>query len=53
MFEDFTDMPGYKGTVVNTSEKLFDMISNADRNELQIFIHAIGDYGIHEVLNIF
>jgi len=53
MFEDFSDMPGYKGTVVNTSEKLFDMISNADRHELQIFIHAIGDYGIHEVLNIF
>lgn len=53
MLEDFCDMPGFKGTMVNDPEKMFDLISQADKEDLQIFVHAIGDRGIHEILNVF
>jgi len=53
MFEDFCDMPGFRGTMVNDPEKMFELISQADKEDLQVFVHAIGDRGIHEILNVF
>jgi predicted amidohydrolase YtcJ len=52
-FDDYKDCCGYKGTFVNTTDDLFNWIKEADSNNLQIFIHAIGDRGIHEILNVF
>ena len=52
-FEDFCDSPGYNGDFVHSEENLYLMISEADNNGHQIFIHGIGDRGINTVLNIF
>jgi len=52
-FEDYKDCSGHKGTFVHSGEDLFNWIKEADDFSLQIFIHAIGDRGINEILNIF
>ena len=52
-FEDYSDSPGYKGDMVNLEEDLLKYILEAEKTDLQIFIHAIGDRGINTTLNIF
>lgn len=52
-FEDYTDKKGDKGFFINSRENLYNSISAADKANLHIMIHAIGDSANHVVLNIF
>ncbi|MCA9732831.1 MAG: amidohydrolase [Deferribacteres bacterium] len=52
-FESYTDDPGSHGFFVNEKETLEDWILNADKNELQAIIHAIGDSAISTLIDIF
>ncbi len=53
MFEPFTDREGFTGLPRMTEEELGEAVVFADRNGFQIGIHAIGDKGVHMVLNAF
>ena len=49
----YTDKPEDKGFFINTEDDLYQWISNADKANLQIFVHAIGDRAIHVLLNTY
>jgi hypothetical protein len=51
--EPFTDAPGDKGLLVNTSEDLYRWVSGADKEGLHVMVHAIGDRAIQLQLDIF
>ena len=53
MFEPFTDRPESEGLPRLTQPRLDSMVVLADRLGFQIGIHAIGDRGVHMVLNAF
>lgn len=53
MFEDYDDTPGYKGHLLWEISQLEELVRKADAAGLQIKMHAIGDHGIHEMLNLF
>jgi predicted amidohydrolase YtcJ len=53
MMEPFTDAPGDSGLLVNTPEDLYSWTSNADKSNLHVIVHAIGDRAIDLQLNIF
>lgn len=53
MIEDYDDTPGYKGHLLWNMAKLEKLVRQADAAGLQIKMHAIGDKGIHEMLNLF
>ncbi|MEP2668111.1 MAG: amidohydrolase [Cyclobacteriaceae bacterium] len=52
-FEPFTDTPSDSGFFTNSPEKLYEWISAADKEDLHLIIHAIGDKAINTLLNIF
>jgi len=49
----FSDTPSDSGFLVTSVEDLYQAVSGADKAELQVMVHAIGDKAIHEQLNIF
>lgn len=51
--DDYSDAPGNKGMFINTDEDLYNWISGADKKDLQVTVHAIGDAAIKKLLNIF
>lgn len=51
--EPFSDAPGDRGFFVNTPEDLYTWISNADRANLHVMVHAIGDRANATLLDIF
>lgn len=51
--EPYTDEPDEYGFFINTHEDLRRWISGADKAELQIMVHAIGDSAINSLLNIY
>jgi predicted amidohydrolase YtcJ len=51
--EPFTDAPGDRGLLVNTEEDLEKWTAAADREGLQVVVHAIGDRAIRMQLDIF
>jgi len=51
--EPYTDLVTDSGLLVNTREDLYTWISNADKADLQVGIHAIGDRAINIMLNIY
>ncbi|MFL5487244.1 MAG: amidohydrolase [Gemmatimonadaceae bacterium] len=53
MMQPFSDAPADSGLLVNTPEDLYSWTSNADKANLQVMVHAIGDRAIHLQLNIF
>ena len=53
MMQPFTDAPGDTGLLVNTPEDLYTWTSNADKSNLHVIVHAIGDRAINLQLNIF
>ena len=53
MLAPFSDKPTDKGFFVTPLDSLLDFTMNADRNGLQVMVHAIGDRAIREQLNIF
>jgi predicted amidohydrolase YtcJ len=52
-YEPFTDAPKDRGLFVNTPENLYTWISNADKAQLQVIVHAIGDRANGTLLDIF
>jgi predicted amidohydrolase YtcJ len=53
MMEDYDDTPGYRGHLLWNLATLEALVRQADAAGLQIKMHAIGDKGIHEMLNLF
>lgn len=51
--QPFTDTPSDSGFLVTPIEEIYKAVSAADKAELQVMVHAIGDKAIHEQLNIF
>lgn len=49
----YTDQPEDKGFFLNSAENLHEWISNADKNNFQVMVHAIGDSAIHSLLNVY
>ena len=53
LLQDYSDMPGYRGENVTPIDSLRLTAEICKQNGLQLAIHAIGDRGNREVLNIF
>ncbi|MGG1946525.1 amidohydrolase [Trinickia sp. NRRL B-1857] len=53
MQEDYDDTPGYRGYLLWDTSTLASLIRQADAAGFQIKMHAIGDRGIHEMLDLF
>ena len=51
--EPFNDAPKDRGLLVNTADDLYRWISGADRSELHVMVHAIGDRANAMLLDIF
>lgn len=49
----YTDVPKDKGFFIYPEKKVAQWIRNADKKNLQVLVHAIGDSAIHTVLNIY
>ena len=48
-----TDIEGDKGKIFYDSCEISKMLEYANKNDIQVAIHAIGDMGIEEVVNVF
>ncbi|VAX26361.1 hypothetical protein MNBD_IGNAVI01-1377 [hydrothermal vent metagenome] len=53
MFEDYSDLPGHKGSNVTSLSSLKNAAEIAINNGFQMCTHAIGDRGNNEILNIY
>jgi predicted amidohydrolase YtcJ len=51
--EPFSDTPGERGLLVNTADDLESWTTAADREGLQVVVHAIGDRAIRLQLDVF
>lgn len=51
--EPYTDKSDDIGFFINSEEDLYKWISGADKEGLQITVHAIGDRAIHSLLDIY
>lgn len=51
--EDYSDLPGYKGENVTSFESLEKTANISKELQLQVCIHAIGDRGNREVIDVF
>tara|TARA_R110002167_G_scaffold36675_18_gene115791 strand:- start:178 stop:1830 length:1653 start_codon:yes stop_codon:yes gene_type:complete len=49
----YTDKTDDKGFFINRPEDLYQWISQADKADLQVTVHAIGDNAIHSLLDIY
>lgn len=49
----YTDSEEDKGIFINTENDLYNWISDADKANLHVMVHAIGDKANHEILNIY
>ena len=52
-FEPFSDQSGARGLLVNKAEDLEEWTAAADREGLQVMVHAIGDRAIRLQLDVF
>ncbi len=48
-----TDIEGNKGKIFYDYSEISTMLEYANKNDIQVAIHAIGDKGIEEVVNVF
>jgi predicted amidohydrolase YtcJ len=53
MFEPYNDTRNYTGLLVTSESDLYNWTLNADRNDLQVSVHAIGDRAVNLILNVF
>ncbi len=53
MLESYSDRPGHNGNYKYTDEELYQAIKLAYDNGYQVATHAIGDGGIHQVINAY
>jgi len=51
MFEPFKHRPDSKGLLIHPEEELDALVEKAHMNNWQIGVHAIGNRGVHLVLN--
>jgi predicted amidohydrolase YtcJ len=51
--EDYEDLKGARGMMVNKIETLRDIILDAQREGLQVAAHAIGDLAVTELVGVF
>lgn len=51
--EPYTDKPADRGFFINTENELYSWAVEADKANLQVTVHAIGDRAIHSLLNIY
>lgn len=51
LLDDYAGAPGNKGAALFTAEHFTRMATEADRLELQIFVHAIGDAAVRRTLD--
>ncbi|MGB0929548.1 MAG: amidohydrolase [Chitinophagales bacterium] len=51
--DHYSDKKDDKGFFINTNENLYQWISDADKANLHVLVHAIGDSANHALLNIF
>jgi predicted amidohydrolase YtcJ len=51
MFEPFTEDPGNTGLAQYGEEEFYALVEKAHANGYQVGVHAIGDKGVHWVLN--
>lgn len=49
----YTDAPEDTGLLMHGLDELYNWVSQADKANLQIMVHAIGDKANHEILDIF
>jgi len=49
----YTDKADDKGFFIHTENNLYQWISKADKADLHILVHAIGDRAVHSLLNIY
>lgn len=52
-FDPYIDNPSDNGFFVTQIDSIYKFVKAADKENLQIMIHAIGDKAIHNLLNIF
>ncbi|MCB0278731.1 MAG: amidohydrolase [Calditrichaeota bacterium] len=52
-FEPFLDSPGDTGLLVNSMDSIYYWVSHADKKQLQVAIHAIGDRAINQLLDVY
>ena len=53
MFESFAEEPGNTGLAQYEEEEFYALVEKAHKNGYQVGVHAIGDKGVHWVLNAF
>jgi predicted amidohydrolase YtcJ len=53
MHEPFVDAPQDHGLFVNTPDELYSWVSEADKADLHVMIHAIGDRAITTLLDLY
>ena len=51
--DHYTDQKNDKGFFINENDDLYEWISAADKADLQVLVHAIGDSANHTLLNIY
>ncbi len=52
-FDPYTDQPSDKGIYINPKDSLYQWVSEADKADLHIMVHAIGDDAINFLLNTY
>jgi len=52
-FEPYIDNPSDSGFFVMSIDRIYNYVKDADNENLQVMIHAIGDKAIHNLLNTF
>ena len=53
MFEPFSDFPDYQGFMVNSKEKLHEMVKETIELGFQVAIHAIGDKANRIIVDVY
>jgi predicted amidohydrolase YtcJ len=51
--QPYSDKTSDKGFFINNEADLYEWISNADKADLKLMVHAIGDRAIHTLLDIY
>ena len=51
--EDYSDRPGWNGSLLNTDEQYFAIVDRAAEAGFQVVTHAIGDRAVHQVMNAY
>jgi predicted amidohydrolase YtcJ len=51
--QPYSDKPSDVGFFINSEADLYDWISNADKADLKLMVHAIGDRAMHTLLDIY